>query len=149
MECLTDDHERLGARLRGVFREHGGNLGAAGSVGYLFYTVGLLSYPRGTDGELLARVALEAGAEDVVAASGHTLEVLADPLELQAVCTALTERGLAPASIEVTQRAAASLALSGEIAELMVQLLAALQGLDEVQAVYSNAEIADEVLERL
>ncbi|HWZ65087.1 MAG TPA: YebC/PmpR family DNA-binding transcriptional regulator [Steroidobacteraceae bacterium] len=149
IECLTEDRQRLGAQLRGLFREHGGNLGAAGSVSYLFYIVGLLTYPPGTDAAQLTRVALEAGAEDVVAAENGTLEVLADPPELESVRTVLTQRGFAPATAEVTQRAAAALPLSGEAAERMVQLLETLQALDEVRAVYSNAEIADEVLERL
>jgi transcriptional/translational regulatory protein YebC/TACO1 len=149
IECLTEDRQRLGAQLRSLFREYGGNLGAAGSVSYLFYLVGLLTYPPATDGAQLTRWALEAGAEDVVAEGNSTLEVLADPLELESIRTVLTQRGLAPAAAEVTQRAAASVQLSGEAAQRMVQLLAALQALDEVRAVYSNAEIADEVLERL
>jgi transcriptional/translational regulatory protein YebC/TACO1 len=149
LECLTEDRQRFGARLRSVFREYGGNLGAAGSVSYLFYSVGLLTYPPGIDAELLTRVALEAGAEEVVAGSHDTLEVLADPLELEAVRSALTQRGFAPATVEVTQRAAASVEVSGGAAELMVRLLETLHALEEVRAVYSNAEIADDVLERL
>lgn len=149
IECLTGDRQRLGAQLRGLFRQYGGNLGAAGSVSYLFYLVGLMTYPPGTDGAQLTRWALEAGAEDVVAGGNSTLEVLADPLELESVRTLLTQRGLAPAAAEVTQRTAASVQLSGEAAQRMVQLLEALQALDEVRAVYSNAEIAEEVLERL
>ena len=66
VECLTDDRGRVAARLRRAFAEHGGNLGADGSVSYLFNTVGLMTYPPGTDEEALMRVALEAGAEDVV-----------------------------------------------------------------------------------
>jgi transcriptional/translational regulatory protein YebC/TACO1 len=148
VECLTQDRQRLGAHLRSLFREYGGNLGAAGSVNYLFYIVGLLTYPPGTDGAQLTRVALDAGAEDVVAGEKGTLEVLADPLELEPVRTVLTQRGFAPDTAEVTQRAAASVQVSGAAAERMLQLLEALQALDEVRAVYSNAEIADEVLER-
>jgi transcriptional/translational regulatory protein YebC/TACO1 len=149
VECLTDDRQRVGARLRTVFRENGGHLGAAGSVSYLFYTVGVLIYPQATDGELLRRVALDAGAEEVVSGGGRTLEVLADPLDLEAVRTVLTQRGLPPATVEVTQRASASLALAGEAAQLMQRLLGKLGGLDGVRAVYSNAAIADDVREGL
>jgi transcriptional/translational regulatory protein YebC/TACO1 len=146
VECLTDDRGRVGAQVRRAFLEHGGNLGADGSVSYLFNTVGLMTYPPGTDEERLMQAALEAGAEDVVPGGDRSMEVLADPAELDTVRAVLTHCGFAPQTAEVTQRAATSLALSGESAELMVQLLEALQGLDEVRDVYSNVEIDAEVL---
>lgn len=149
VDCLTDDSARAGARVRHAFSRHGGNLGADGSVSYLFNTVGLMTYPPGTDEEALMRVALEAGAEDVVPSEDHSVEVLADPLEFDTVCAVLTHQGFAPATAEVTQRAATSLELSGESAERMVQLLTALEALEEVRDVYSNVEISDEVLSRV
>jgi transcriptional/translational regulatory protein YebC/TACO1 len=149
VECLTDDQGRVGALVRRAFLQHGGNLGADGSVSYLFNTVGLMTYPPGTDEERLMQVALEAGAEDVVPSDDRSMEVLADPAEFDTVRAVLTHRGFAPQTAEVTQRAATSLELSGESAQLMVQLLETLQALAEVRDVYSNAEIADEVLERL
>ena len=149
VDCLTGDRGRTGAQVRHAFTQHGGNLGADGSVSYLFNTVGLLTYPPGTDEERLMQVALEAGAEDVVPSADSSVEVLADPLEFDTVRAVLTHRGFAPASAEVTQRAATSLELSGETAELMVHLLEALEGLDEVRDVYSNVEISDEVLARI
>ena len=139
----------VGAQVRHAFARHGGNLGADGSVSYLFNTVGLMTYPPGTDEEALMRVALEAGAEDVVPSADHCVEVLADPLEFDTVCAVLTHRGFAPATAQVTQRAATSLQLRGECAERMVRLLAALEDLQEVRDVYSNVEISDEVLSRL
>ena len=146
VECLTDDRGRVAAQVRRTFLQHGGNLGAGGSVSYLFNTVGLMTYPPGTDEEHLMQVALEAGAEDVVPSDDHSMEVLADPAELETVRAVLTHGGFPPQTAEVTQRAASSLALSGESAALMVQLLEALQRLDEVRDVYSNVEIAGEVL---
>ena len=149
VDCLTADRPRVTDKVRRAFAEHGGNLGAHGSVSYLFNTVGLMTYPPGTDEEALMRVALEAGAEDVVPSADHCVEVLADPFDFDTVCAVLTHRGFAPATAEVTQRAATSLELCGESAELMVQLLTALEDLDEVRDVYSNVEISDEVLSRL
>ncbi len=149
VECLTVDRSRVGAEVRQAFVRHGGQLGADGSVSYLFNTVGLMTFPPGTDEERLMQVALEAGAEDVVAHADTSVEVLADPLEFAAVRALLTLRGFAPATAEVTQRAATSLKLSGESAQQMVQLLEALEGLDEVRDVYSNVEISDEVLARI
>ena len=146
VECLTEDRGRLGAEVRRAFVQHGGHLGADGSVSYLFNTVGLMTYPPGTDEERLMQVALEAGAEDVVPGGDRSMEVLADPAELETVRAVLIHQGFAPQTAEVTQRAATALALSGESAERMVRLLEALQGLDEVRGVYSNVEIADEVL---
>ena len=149
VDCLGEDQARMRAEVRHAFVEHGGHLGADGSVSYLFNTVGLMAYPPGTDEEQLMRVALEAGAEDVVANADSSVEVLADPFEFDTVRAVLTHRGFAPATAEVTQRAATSLELSGESAERMVHLLQALERLSEVRDVYSNVEISDEVLARL
>jgi transcriptional/translational regulatory protein YebC/TACO1 len=149
VECVTDDRGRAGATLRRTFALYGGHLGADGAVSYLFNTVGLLTYPPGTDGQQLMQVALEAGAEDVVANADTSVEVLADPQEFASVRALLMRRGFTPATAEVTQRAATSLELSGSTAEAMVQLLEALEELDEVREVYSNVAIADEVLARL
>lgn len=149
VEGETDDRGRLGASVRRAFAQHGGRVGAEGSVSYLFNTVGLLTYPPGTDGRRLMQAALEAGAEDVVPNEDGSVEVLADPLEFETVRSLLTQAGFAPATAEITQRTAATLELSGEEGVLMVRLLEALEGLEGVRDVYSNAEISDEVLSRL
>jgi transcriptional/translational regulatory protein YebC/TACO1 len=146
VECLTEDRARIAATLRRTFVAHGGHLGADSSVAYLFNTVGLMTYPPGTDEEQLMKAALDAGAEDVVPNADSSVEVLADPAEFTAVCALLTHRGFAPATAEVTQRAATSLELSGETGHAMVSLLEALEALEEVREVYSNVEIAREVL---
>ncbi|HUL47981.1 MAG TPA: YebC/PmpR family DNA-binding transcriptional regulator [Steroidobacteraceae bacterium] len=149
VECLTDDRGRVGAQVRHAFVQHGGHLGADGSVSYLFNTVGLMTYPPGTDEERLMQVALEAGAEDVVPVGDRWVEVLADPAELETVRAVLTHQGFAPQTAEVTRRAATGLALTGESAERMVRLLETLQDLEEVRDVYSNVEIPGEVLGEL
>jgi YebC/PmpR family DNA-binding regulatory protein len=149
VECLTDDRGRIGAAIRHAFVQHGGHLGADGSVSYLFNTVGLMTYPPGTDEDRLIQVALEAGAEDVVANADTSVEVLADPLEFATVRAVLMQHGFAPATAEVTRRAATSLELSGETAEAMVHLLETLEELDEVRHVYSNVEISGDVLARI
>jgi YebC/PmpR family DNA-binding regulatory protein len=149
VECVTDDRGRAGAKMRHAFAQHGGHLGADGSVSYLFNTVGLMTYPPGTDAERLMEVALEAGAEDVVPHADESVEVLADPAEFETVRAVLTQCGFAPATAEVTQRAATSLELYGEAAVSMLNLLQALEELDEVRDVYSNVEISHEVLARI
>ena len=149
VDCVTDDRRRTGAQVRETFAKHGGNLGAQGSVGYLFHTVGLMTFPPGTDESRLMQVALEAGAEDVVPNADSSIEVLADPVEFETVRALLCERGFTPASAAITERASIATPLSGPTAESMVELLEALEDLDDVRGVYSNVEISDEVVARI
>jgi transcriptional/translational regulatory protein YebC/TACO1 len=94
-------------------------------------------------------VALQAGAEDVLAYADGSIEVLTDPLDYETVHAQLMADGFAPATGEITQRASTHTSLQGEAAESMLQLLEMLDDLDDVQSVYSNAEIPDEVLARV
>ncbi|MGD9599089.1 MAG: YebC/PmpR family DNA-binding transcriptional regulator [Steroidobacteraceae bacterium] len=149
IDCLTDDRDRTVAALREAFASHGGHLGADGSVAYLFQQAGVLAFPPGCDEDAVMDIALDAGAEDVVVNADGSLDVLTAPADLEAVRAALARRGLVAASGEVTQRAATNAVLAGDAAATLVGLLTALEGLDDVQHVYSNAEIADDVLARL
>jgi transcriptional/translational regulatory protein YebC/TACO1 len=132
--------------VRQVVREHGGYPGARGAVSYLFNEVGRLIYPPGTDAARLAKVAVQAGAEDVIPAH---LEVLTDPVDFESVRGALEAAGFVPASAEVTQRASITVPLEGEAAISMLHLIRALKDLNDVENVYTNAEIPDELLARL
>jgi transcriptional/translational regulatory protein YebC/TACO1 len=145
VECRTDNRDRTIAQVRQVVREHGGYLGARGSVSYLFNEVGRLRFPPGTDAPRLAGVALEAGAEDVIPAP---LEVLTDPIEFESVRAALQAAGFVPVSAEVTLRASITVPLTGEAATVMLHLIKALKDLKDVENVYTNVEIPDEVLAR-
>jgi YebC/PmpR family DNA-binding regulatory protein len=149
VDCVTDNGNRTVADLRHAFTSCGGHLGACGSVAYLFNQVGLMTYPTGTSEDRLMEVALQAGAEDVLAHPDGSIEVLTDPLDFETVRAQLMADGFAPATSEITQRASTNTALDGEAAESMVHLLEMLDGLDDVQGVYSNAEIPDEVLARV
>lgn len=145
IDCLTGDADRTRTLLRRTLAEHGGHLGAGGSVAYLFDRVGLLRYRAGEELHRLTQEAMAAGAEDVIGAP-RAIEVLTDPEDFQAVHARLTRRGWTPSSAEVTERAALTAPLSGEAAQRMVHLLEALADLDDVWNVYSNVEISDEVL---
>ena len=145
IDCRSDDRDRTVARVRQVVRDHGGHLGAQGSVSYLFNDVGRLIFAPGTDPARLAKVAVQAGAEDVIPAS---LEVLTDPVDLARVRGALQGAGLVPIRAEVIERASITVPLEGEAAESMVHLIRALKALNDVENVYTNAEIPDEVLAR-
>ena len=149
VDCVTADPSRTVADVRQAFAECGGSLGASGSVAYLFNQVGLMTYPPGTNEDRLMAVALEAGAEDVLASADGSLEVLTDPLDFETVRARLMADGFAPPDAEITQRAAVIAPLQGQAAEFMVRLLDRLEELEDVQDVYSNAEIPDEVLARV
>jgi transcriptional/translational regulatory protein YebC/TACO1 len=145
VECRTDNRERTIARLRQIVREHGGHIGARGAVSYLFNEVGRLTFAPGNDVARAAAVALEAGAEDVIPAP---LEVLTDPIDFDTVRAALQAAGFIPASADVTWRASMTVALTGEAAMAMLHLIEALKDLKDVENVYTNVEIPDEVLAR-
>jgi YebC/PmpR family DNA-binding regulatory protein len=149
VDCLTDNRTRTVAELRHTFAEHGGNLGAKGSVAYLFNQVGHMMYAPGTHLDQLMAVALRAGAEDVLASDDGSIEVLTDPLDFETVRVQLEADGFPPALSEITERASTTAALEGETAECMLRLLDQLEDLHDVLNVYSNAEIPNEVLARV
>lgn len=149
VSCLTDNRNRTVADIRHAFARHGGNLGAEGSVAYLFNQVGQLSYPPGIDEEALLAAALEAGAEDVVSNDDGSVDVLTDPAEFSTVREALDAAGYVPKNAEVTWRSAVAAPLDEEAGARMTELLEALEEMDDVQHVYSNADIPTQVLERI
>ncbi len=148
VQCLTDNRNRTVSDVRYAFSRNGGNLGADGSVGYLFNKVGLITYAPGLDEERVLEAALNVGAEDVVPDADGSIEVLTDPGEFEKVRDALAQQGFTAAQAEVTMRASNSTPLTGDKAQTMLDLLEALEDLDDVQNVYSNADIADEALAR-
>jgi YebC/PmpR family DNA-binding regulatory protein len=149
VDCMTDNRNRTVADVRHAFSKFGGNLGADGSVGYLFNHVGLLSYPAGSDEDAIMAAAIEAGAEDVVVDEDKSIQVLTDPAEFEAVRDAMRSAGFPPEDGELTMWAATSTELGLEEAASMIKLLEVLEDLDDVQNVYSNADIRDDVLAQL
>lgn len=146
VDCMTDNRNRTAADVRHAFSRHGGNLGADGSVSYLFNHVGLLVYPPGSDEDSVMAAAIEAGAEDVLVDEDHSIEVLTDPAEFETVRDAMTAAGWPPEHAELTMRATTTADLELQDAATMLKMLEALEDLDDVQNVYSNAEIPDDVL---
>ncbi len=149
VDCMTDNRNRTVAEVRHAFSKMGGNLGTSGSVSYLFTKQGVLSFPAGVDEDRLMEVALEAGAEDVVSNEDGSLDVITTPEDFGAVKDALVAAGLEPENAEVTMRAATTVTLDVEDARTMLKLLDMLEDLDDVQRVYSNAEIPEQVLAQL
>ncbi len=149
IETLTDNKNRTVADVRHVLSKNGGNLGASGSVAYLFEKRGLLSFERdGVDGDALMEAALEAGADDIVE-SDDAIDVVTTPGDFESVKTAVAEAGFEPANAEVTMEASTKVALTGKDAEQMLRLADALEDLDDVQNFYANFDISDEELAQL
>ena len=146
VDCVTDNRNRTVAEIRYAFTKCGGNLGTGGSVAYLFTKVGQLSFAPNTDEERLMEAALEAGAEDVIANDDGSLEVLTSPDAFGDVHDDIVAGGLAPEQAEVTMRPSTSVSLDSDNARQIVKLLDMLEDLDDVQQVYSNVEIPDEIL---
>ncbi|MFO1434015.1 MAG: YebC/PmpR family DNA-binding transcriptional regulator [Candidatus Competibacteraceae bacterium] len=149
VDCLTDNRNRTVAEVRHAFSKCGGTLGTSGSVGFLFTETGVLSYPAGCDEERIMEVALEAGADDVVTNDDGSIEVLTKPVEFETVKRAMLEAGLEPEAAEVTMRANNNSPLDIDNARKMVKLLEMLEDLDDTQNVYSNADIAEDILARI
>lgn len=143
VDCMTDNRVRTVAEVRHAFSKHGGNMGTEGSVAFQFKHCGQLVFAPGTSEDKVMEVALEAGAEDVIADDDGAIEVLTGPAEFEAVKAALEAAGLKPEVAEVTWRAENPIELSGEDAAKMQKLLDVIEDLDDVQDVYHNALIGE------
>ncbi|RME34695.1 MAG: YebC/PmpR family DNA-binding transcriptional regulator [Gammaproteobacteria bacterium] len=146
VDCMTDNRNRTVAEVRHAFSKFGGNLGTDGSVAYQFTKCGVISFAAGVDEDALMEAALEAGAEDVITNEDGSIDVLTTPEEFGRVVDGLKAAGFEPENAEVTMRAENTTTLDPEQAEKMIRLLDMLEDLDDVQKVYTNAEISDEVL---
>ena len=149
VDCLTDNKNRTVAEIRHAFTKFGGNLGADGSVSYLFNKVGQLMYGSDGDENAIMEAAIDAGAEDVLVEDDGSIDVLTEPGDYEAIRDAMTEAGHAPENAQLTMRASTSATLGVKEATSMVKMLELLDDLDDVQEVYSNADISEEVLAQL
>lgn len=149
VDAMTDNRNRTVAEVRHAFSKFGGNLGSDGSVGYLFNHSGVIFYGPGVNADKLMEASLEAGAEDIVEYDDGSREVLTAPEDFEAVRDGLTNAGLKPDNAETTMRASTSAPLEGDDALTMLKLIDMLEDLDDVQQVYTNADIPDEVLAAL
>ena len=145
VEAMTDNRNRTAAEVRHAFSKHGGNLGTDGSVAYLFERKGQIIYaPDSVDEEAIMEAALEAGADDVITNDDGSIEVLTSFADFISVNEALKEAGFKAEEAEVTMLASTTAELDAEMAEKVMKLIDALEDLDDVQNVYTNAEFPDE-----
>jgi YebC/PmpR family DNA-binding regulatory protein len=141
VDCMTDNRVRTVGEVRHAFTKEGGNLGADGSVAYLFKHLGVIGFETGSDdaqAEKILEAALEASAEDVTTVDGWT-EVLTSPETFEAVKQALQAAGLKPAQADVTWHAGTTVRLEGAQVETVAKLIERLEELDDVQNVHTNA----------
>jgi YebC/PmpR family DNA-binding regulatory protein len=149
VDCLTDNRNRTVSEVRHAFTKAGGNLGTDGSVAYLFSKIGTLTFPAGSDEDMVMEVALEAGAEDILTNDDQTIDVQTTPETFLDVKDAMLAAGLEPEMAEVTMSPSTSVDLGLEDAEKVMRLVDTLEDLDDVQNVYTNADFSDEVMAQL
>ena len=143
VDTMTDNRVRTVAEVRHAFSKHGGNMGTEGSVAFQFKHCGQLIFAPGTSEDKVMEVALEAGAEDVIADVDGAIGVLTSTTDFEAVKNTLEAAGLMADMAEVTMRAENSIDLSGDDAAKMQKLLDILEDLDDVQNVFHNATISE------
>ncbi|NNL99546.1 MAG: YebC/PmpR family DNA-binding transcriptional regulator [Gammaproteobacteria bacterium] len=148
VDCMTDNRNRTVAEVRHAFSKLGGNLGTDGSVAYLFTKSGVLGFNE-ADEDAIMDAALEGGADDVIVNDDGSIEVLTDPDSFSDVKEAMESAGFNPDRAEITMRASTSSELDADSADKMIRLLDMLEELDDVQKVYSNADISDDILAQL
>ena len=143
VDCMTDNRVRTVAEVRHAFSKYGGNLGTDGSVAFQFRHRGQLVFAPGTSEDAVMAAALDAGADDVIAGDDGSIEVITAPADFEAVKAALEKAGLVAEVAEVTMRPESVVALAGEDAQRMQKLIDVIEDLDDVQALYHNAEMAE------
>lgn len=143
VDCMTDNRVRTVAEVRHAFSKFGGNMGTEGSVAFMFKHVGQFLFAPGVEEDKLMEAALEAGADDVIADDEGGFEVLCDPNAFAGVKEALEKAGFKADSAEVIMKPDTETVFTGEDALKMQKLLDALENLDDVQEVYTNAVIEE------
>ena len=141
VDCLTDNKTRTVAEVRHAFNKYGGNMGTDGCVAFQFKHCGQMLFAPGTDEAALMDAAIEAGADDVASNDDGSIEVLTAPTEFIAVKDALEAAGFKPEFAEVTMKPEGENVFTGDDAIKMQKLLDALEGLDDVQEIYTTAVI--------
>ncbi|AYV22470.1 MULTISPECIES: YebC/PmpR family DNA-binding transcriptional regulator [Vibrio] len=145
VECMTDNRNRTVSGVRHAFSKAGGNLGTDGSVNYLFDKKGVISYAPGLDEDEVMEVALEGGADDIETGDDGAIDVYTTPADFGAVKDALDGAGYQAANAEVTLVPSTKAELDETTAPKLLRLIDALEDLDDVQEVYHNGDISDEV----
>ena len=149
IQIMTDNKNRAAADVRHMLSKHGGNLGESGCVAWMFSKKGLITFDRDSvDEDEIIETTLEAGAEDIDT-EGNEVEVITAPEDFEAVKEAFDKKGTSYVSAEVAMVSQATVNLDPETAPKVLKLMEALEDLEDVQKVWSNFDISDEIMERL
>lgn len=143
VDCMTDNRVRTVAEVRHAFSKYGGNMGSEGSVAFLFKHCGQLFFAPGVEEDKLMEAALDAGADDVITDDEGGFEVLCHPNSFAGVKDALEKAGFKPEMAEIVMKPETETEFTGDDALKMQKLLDALENLDDVQEIYTNAVIAE------
>lgn len=146
VETMTDNKNRTVSEVRHAFSKAGGNLGTDGSVAYLFDKKGQIQFPPGTSEDDVMEIAIDVGAEDVVTDDEGAVEVVTAPEDYIKVKDALVEGGFEPANAEVAMVPQTVADLDTDTGEKALRLLEALEDLDDVTNVYTNASFPDDLM---
>ncbi len=147
VDCMTNNRNRTIAEVRHAFTKCGGNVGTDGSVSYLFHKQGQLTFAPGVDEERLMELALEAGADDIIVNADKSVDITTAPESFSHIKTLMAKMGFHAEQAEITMAADTQVAITDkETAEKLLRLIDMLEDLDDVQEVYSNADIAAEIL---
>jgi YebC/PmpR family DNA-binding regulatory protein len=142
-DCMTDNRNRTVSEIRHAFNKHGGNLGTDGCVAFMFEQRGVMIFPPETNEDALMEAALEAGADDVISHEDGAFEVLSSTETFTDVRDALIAAGFEPADAEVTMRPETTTPLEGDEGAKALRLIDRLEDLDDIQHVYTNADIQE------
>lgn len=148
VDCLTDNRNRTVADVRHAFSKYGGNLGTDGSVSYMFSKQGFISFTSG-DEDAIMEVAIEFGADDIITNDDGSIDVMTTPDDFFNLKDALVANNLNPEYSQITMEPDNRIELNLEDAEKFMKLIDRLEGLDDTQEVYHNADISDEVIAQL
>jgi len=150
VDCMTNNRNRTVGEVRHALTKNGGNLGTDGSVSYLFKKQGMLTFAPGVDEERLMEHALEIGVEDVISNDDRSIDVITAPESFSNTKEALTRAGFRADQADILMHAAIKVMINDkETAEKAMNLIDALEDLDDVQSVYSNVDIAEDILGKL
>lgn len=149
VDCFTNNKNRTVAEVRHAFSKYGGNLGADGSVSYLFKHISIILLASGANEDEVLDVSAQVGADEVNTLDDGSIEVISDVLQHHNVHNALTQHGWQIESSDTIWDATTKVGLDAEVAEKVMKIVNVLEDLDDVQTVYTNADIDPEILESL
>jgi len=149
VKCLSDNRNRTVSDVRHAFTHAGGNLGTKGSVSYLFTEKGLITFPKGSNEDRITEIALESDAEDVIVNNDGTIEVTTTPENFSKTKALIEKNTLTPEYAEITMIPSNKVVLNKETSEKLLRMVDVLDELDDVQDIYTNADIPDDVLDEI